>query len=74
MDLIDSQPPTINGTYPVGRTAADEMNSISAPLNGTTKGYTVGWVRANALTIMQKYPFRLQIAAIFGSINKGDTG
>ena len=43
LDLIDSQPPMVNGNRPSDRSVATLMGNIEAPIDGKTKVYSVGY-------------------------------
>jgi hypothetical protein len=74
LDLIESQPPLVNGKFPSGRTTVTAMGNLEPPIDGKTRAYTVGSSkRSNDIEIVQKYPYRLQIAAIGSLINIGNT-
>jgi len=71
LDLIDSQPPMVNGNRPSDRSVATLMGNIEAPIDGKTKVYSVGYDVNRDIAISQEYPFRLTIAAVFGVENVG---
>jgi len=73
LDVIDSQPPMINGKPTDGRSTSTLMGNLETPIDGKLLGYSKGYSRDLHVNITQPYPFRLQLAAVLGVTNIGTT-
>ena len=64
LDLIESQPPEVDGEKADNRSTTDLMGNLSPPIDGKLFYKATGSTNNRDAIISQSYPFRLQLAGV----------